>query len=80
MVEWKGWRILDFWKIRQNACISAITSTIRVDGVEHLDRTGFDHAPMLCLFDTQAQNVIKPFRFLNFCTEHADFLDEVRQN
>ncbi|XP_060202665.1 uncharacterized protein LOC132631080 [Lycium barbarum] len=46
--------------------------------VEHLSRTGSDHAPLLVLLGEEAQNFIKPFRFLNFWTEHKDFLDTVK--
>nr|XP_016492994.1 PREDICTED: uncharacterized protein LOC107812412 [Nicotiana tabacum] len=48
--------------------------------VEHLIRTGSDHAPLLMTCGEQTSNFIKPFRFLNFWTEHATFMEVVRQN
>ncbi|KAH0655479.1 hypothetical protein KY285_030361 [Solanum tuberosum] len=48
--------------------------------VEHLARTCSDHGPMLCTFGVQAGNFIKPLRFLKFWTEHADFMEVVKQN
>ncbi|KAG5590313.1 hypothetical protein H5410_040827 [Solanum commersonii] len=38
--------------------------------MEHEARTGSDHAPILCSFDTHAQNFVKPFRFQKIWTEH----------
>ncbi|XP_060177792.1 uncharacterized protein LOC132607730 [Lycium barbarum] len=43
--------------------------------VEHLSRTGSDHAPLLISLGEQSQKFIRPFRFLKFCTEHQDFLN-----
>ncbi|XP_075098809.1 uncharacterized protein LOC142175728 [Nicotiana tabacum] len=48
--------------------------------VEHLIRTGSDHAPLLMTCRVQTTNFVKPFRFLNFWTKHATFMDVVRQN
>ncbi|XP_070031030.1 uncharacterized protein [Nicotiana tomentosiformis] len=48
--------------------------------VEHLIRTGSDHAPLLMTCGEQTTNFVKPFRFLNFWTKHATFMDVVRQN
>ncbi|XP_059290876.1 uncharacterized protein LOC132044416 [Lycium ferocissimum] len=48
--------------------------------VEHLIRTGSDHAPLLLSCGEEAVNVIKPFRFLNFWVQHEDFKDLVMQN
>ncbi|XP_060202609.1 uncharacterized protein LOC132631026 [Lycium barbarum] len=48
--------------------------------VEHLSRTGSDHAPFLITLGEEVQTFIKPFRFLKFWTEHKDFLDIVRLN
>ncbi|XP_075087544.1 uncharacterized protein LOC142169569 [Nicotiana tabacum] len=48
--------------------------------VEHLIRTGSDHAPLLMTCGVQTTNFVKPFRFLNFRTKHATFMDVVRQN
>ncbi|XP_075083347.1 uncharacterized protein LOC142167090 [Nicotiana tabacum] len=48
--------------------------------VEHLIRTGSDHAPLLMTCGVQTTNFVKPFRFLNFWTKHATFMDVVRQN
>ncbi|XP_059288975.1 uncharacterized protein LOC132042454 [Lycium ferocissimum] len=47
--------------------------------VEHLSRTGSDHAPLLLTCGDQVQNYFKPFRFLKFWVEHESFLDLVRQ-
>ncbi|XP_070032966.1 uncharacterized protein [Nicotiana tomentosiformis] len=48
--------------------------------VEHLIRTGSDHAPLLMTCGVQTTNFVKPFIFLNFWTKHATFMDVVRQN
>ncbi|XP_075085064.1 uncharacterized protein LOC107831932 [Nicotiana tabacum] len=48
--------------------------------VEHLIRTGSDHAPLLMTCGVQTTNFVKPFKFLNFWTKHAIFIDVVRQN
>ncbi|XP_075095163.1 uncharacterized protein LOC142173465 [Nicotiana tabacum] len=47
--------------------------------VEHLIRTGLDHAPMLMTCGVQTTNFVKPFRFLNFWTKHATFMDVSRE-
>ncbi|XP_070042737.1 uncharacterized protein LOC142178149 [Nicotiana tabacum] len=48
--------------------------------VEHLIRTGSDHAPLFMSCGEQATNFIKPFKFLNFWTKHETFKEVVRQN
>ncbi|XP_070039898.1 uncharacterized protein [Nicotiana tomentosiformis] len=48
--------------------------------VEHLIRTRSDHASLLMTCGVQTTNFVKPFRFLNFWTKHATFMDVVRQN
>ncbi|XP_075101644.1 uncharacterized protein LOC142177080 [Nicotiana tabacum] len=48
--------------------------------VEHLIRTISDHAPLLMSCRVQTTKFVKPFRFLNFWTKHAIFMDVVRQN
>ncbi|XP_059306395.1 uncharacterized protein LOC132057811 [Lycium ferocissimum] len=48
--------------------------------VEHLARTGSDHAPLLCTYGDKHQNQLRPFKFLSFWIEHASFLDTVRLN
>ncbi|XP_019248496.1 PREDICTED: uncharacterized protein LOC109227757 [Nicotiana attenuata] len=42
---------------------------------EHLIRTGSDHAPLLMTCGEQTTKFVKPFRFLNFWTKHATFMD-----
>ncbi|XP_059301772.1 uncharacterized protein LOC132053675 [Lycium ferocissimum] len=48
--------------------------------VEHLTRTGSDHAPLSITLGEQNQAYIRPFRFLKFWTEHQGFLSIVRDN
>nr|XP_016491561.1 PREDICTED: uncharacterized protein LOC107811191 [Nicotiana tabacum] len=48
--------------------------------VKNLIRTGSDHAPLLITCGVQTTNFVKPFRFLNFWTKHATFMNVVRQN
>ncbi|XP_075087488.1 uncharacterized protein LOC142169519 [Nicotiana tabacum] len=48
--------------------------------VEHLIRTGLDHASLLMTCGVQTTTFVKPFRFLNFWTNHATFIDVVRHN
>nr|XP_016471965.1 PREDICTED: uncharacterized protein LOC107794026 [Nicotiana tabacum] len=47
---------------------------------EHLIRTGSDHAPLLMNCREEAQQSVKPFKFLNFWTTHTTFTDVVKQN
>ncbi|XP_060183224.1 uncharacterized protein LOC132613196 [Lycium barbarum] len=46
--------------------------------VEHLSRTGSDHAPLLVSCGDQGEKFIKPFRFLKFWVGHDNFLDFVK--
>ncbi|XP_059315805.1 uncharacterized protein LOC132066520 [Lycium ferocissimum] len=48
--------------------------------VEHLARTGSDHAPLLCAYGEDTQNQYRPFKFLKFWVEHESFLHTVQQN
>ncbi|KAK4737373.1 hypothetical protein R3W88_001070 [Solanum pinnatisectum] len=48
--------------------------------VEHLARSGSDHAPMLPTCEEKITSKKKPFRFLKFWTEHVTFKDVVRLN
>lgn len=48
--------------------------------VEHLARTGLDHAPLFIIFGGQTSPIKKPFRFHNFQMEHKDFLSTKEQN
>ncbi|XP_060211849.1 uncharacterized protein LOC132639421 [Lycium barbarum] len=48
--------------------------------IEHLARTGSDHAPLLISLKEQGQVVIRPFKFLKFWREHQDFLSVVSNN
>ncbi|XP_070057367.1 uncharacterized protein [Nicotiana tomentosiformis] len=48
--------------------------------VEHLIRTGLDHAPLLMNYGEEAMKFVKPFMFLNFWTKHETFMEVVRQN
>ncbi|XP_059287623.1 uncharacterized protein LOC132040947 [Lycium ferocissimum] len=47
--------------------------------VEHLSRTGSDHAPLLLTCGEISYHIRKPFRFLKFWTEHESFLEVVNQ-
>ncbi|XP_060202636.1 uncharacterized protein LOC132631055 [Lycium barbarum] len=47
--------------------------------VQHLSRTGSDHAPLLLTCGESSQHIRKPFRFLKFWTEHESFLEVVNQ-
>lgn len=73
MVEWKGWRRLFFERLDRMLVNQQLQAQFGCTEVKHLARTGSNHAPMLCSFDAQAQNFIKPFRFSHFWTEHAVF-------
>jgi len=48
--------------------------------VEHLPRTGSDHAPLLLSCEETITRHRKPFRFLKFWIENESFKDVVRQN
>ncbi|XP_060216639.1 uncharacterized protein LOC132644099 [Lycium barbarum] len=47
--------------------------------VEHLSRTGSDHALLLFTCGEISHHIRKPFRFLKFWTEHESFLEVVNQ-
>ncbi|XP_075091480.1 uncharacterized protein LOC142171691 [Nicotiana tabacum] len=75
-----------WWNERSNAeCIFKRLNRIFVNlpfqnmlptiEVEHLIRTGSDHAPFLMTCGEYTTNFVKPFRFLNFWTKHATFMD-----
>ncbi|XP_070007332.1 uncharacterized protein [Nicotiana sylvestris] len=80
-----------WWNGRSNAaCIFKILDRIFVNlpfqnilptiEVEHLIRIGSDHAPLLITYREQTTNSVKLFRFLNFWTKYATFMDVVRRN
>ncbi|XP_060200867.1 uncharacterized protein LOC132629156 [Lycium barbarum] len=48
--------------------------------VEHLSKTGSDHAPLIVSLGEDAVICIKPFRFLNFWVQHETFKEVVAQN
>ncbi|KAH0666513.1 hypothetical protein KY285_027719 [Solanum tuberosum] len=48
--------------------------------VQHLARTGSDHAPLQLTCGASKGNIVKPFRFLKFWTEREDFKKVVEQN
>ncbi|XP_060200458.1 uncharacterized protein LOC132628710 [Lycium barbarum] len=48
--------------------------------VDHLSRTGSDHAPLLLSCTDKTQTFLKTFKFLKFWTEHANFPEVVRQH
>ncbi|XP_060183338.1 uncharacterized protein LOC132613336 [Lycium barbarum] len=47
--------------------------------VQHLSRTGSDHALLLLTCGESSQHIRKPFRFLKLWTEHESFLEVVNQ-
>lgn len=46
----------------------------------HLIRTGSDHAPLLMLSGKEATLFVKPFKFINFWTQHESFKNMLMQN
>ncbi|KAH0757835.1 hypothetical protein KY290_021328 [Solanum tuberosum] len=48
--------------------------------MEHLARTGSNHAPLLLSFGGQQSHIRKPFKFLKFWVEEADFKDVVKRS
>ncbi|KAH0693072.1 hypothetical protein KY285_020169 [Solanum tuberosum] len=48
--------------------------------VEHLPRTGADHAPMFITCEETNPIKRKPFRFLKLWTEHKEYKEVMRQN
>ncbi|XP_055804681.1 uncharacterized protein LOC129873581 [Solanum dulcamara] len=46
--------------------------------VKHLIKKGSDHSPLEIQCSQTHEEIIRPFRFLNFWTKHAGFLDMVR--
>ncbi|XP_075082443.1 uncharacterized protein LOC142166836 [Nicotiana tabacum] len=80
-----------WWNGRPNAeCIfrsldiifvnSPFQSLFPTTEVEHLIRTGSDHAPLFMTCGDKTTTFAKPFKFLNFWTKHASFMEAVRQN
>lgn len=47
--------------------------------VQHLIREDSDHAPLHVTCNTTQEQISKPFRFLNFCTEHHSFQHTVEE-
>lgn len=45
--------------------------------MEHLLREGSDHASLLLHVDTVQENIVKPFRFLNFWTKEKSFREVI---
>ncbi|XP_060183335.1 uncharacterized protein LOC132613335 [Lycium barbarum] len=48
--------------------------------VEHLTKTGSDHSPMVLFCGEEAIPISKPFRFLNFWTQHESFQEVIKNN
>lgn len=48
--------------------------------VHHLIRQGSDHATLHELCNTSEEQVLKPFKFLNFRAKHKDFIKVVEEN
>ncbi|XP_070046535.1 uncharacterized protein [Nicotiana tomentosiformis] len=48
--------------------------------MEHLIKTSSDHAPLLMSSGEKPMKIVKPFKFLNFWTNHETFMEVVRQN
>ncbi|XP_075077104.1 uncharacterized protein LOC142163855 [Nicotiana tabacum] len=80
-----------WWNGRPNAeCIFKILDKIVVNSpfqsifptteAKHLTRTGSDNAPLFMTCGDNATTFTKPFKFLNFWTKHASFMEVVRQN
>lgn len=49
---------------------------LQVD-IEHLIRSGSDHAPLLISFSTKVEKIIKSFKFLNFWLKDESFMEVV---
>ncbi|KAG5624598.1 hypothetical protein H5410_009816 [Solanum commersonii] len=79
------------WKLR----ILFSVSTLRLDRVfgnntfmnllpksevHHLIRQGSDHAPLHVVYHSEQDPIIRPFKFLNFWTNHADFKRVVKKS
>lgn len=47
--------------------------------VQHLIRQGSDHSPLHLMCDTEEENILKLFRFLNFWVKHKDFKEVAQQ-
>nr|XP_009787216.1 PREDICTED: uncharacterized protein LOC104235200 [Nicotiana sylvestris] len=67
-------------KLDDNVKVRDDTNMFPTIEVKHLIKIGSDHAPLLMTYREQTTNFVKPFRFLNFWTKHATFMDVVRQN
>ncbi|KAK4713860.1 hypothetical protein R3W88_019767 [Solanum pinnatisectum] len=48
--------------------------------VEHLIKQGSDHSPLLLTYKTKTRIIKKPFRFLNFWTDHESIEETVITN
>uniref|UniRef100_A0A0V0HWU9 Putative ovule protein n=1 Tax=Solanum chacoense TaxID=4108 RepID=A0A0V0HWU9_SOLCH len=48
--------------------------------IQHLTRTGSDHAPLLFTCKGIIQNSIRPFRFIKFWTSRDDFKEVLKDN
>lgn len=48
--------------------------------VHHLIREGSNHAPLHVIGNDSQEQVVKPFRFLNFWTKHSEFMKIVEES
>lgn len=69
-----------FKRLDRILCNDKIQSAFPVIEVEHLMRSGSDHAPLLLTLGTTNENIIKSFRFLDFWLPEDSFMQVVRQH
>lgn len=79
---WNGWPYTTY--IFKGLDIILVNSPFQsifpITKVEYLIRTSSDHAPLFMTCSDQTTAFAKPFKFSNFWTKHASFMEVVRQN
>lgn len=48
--------------------------------IEHLIRSGSDHAPLLIFFSTKVEKITKSIKFLHFWLKEESFMDVVKEH
>lgn len=61
-------------------CNDMMQSIFSLLKVEHLVSSGLNHAPLLSIFKTGANNVIKVIKFHIFWIKEESFMEVIKQN
>lgn len=59
-------------------CVDTLHNIFPVLEMEHLIRSRSNHTPLLITFKETTENVIKPFRFMNFWLQEESFMGVIK--